>query len=201
MTDATASLDNKADGTNSINSPETSENQDDPQVAVRLVIAASLMLFLELALIRWLGSNVLHLSYFSNFVLLGSFLGIGAGFLISRKKWSCWPYSLPRLTRDATYNATLGAAHLGELFSDLRGSYILTFAGYNAGAGRAVRWVKAYGDPRGGKTDPIDWIERIPFDETRDYVQKVMENLQAYKSRLGYPLSISADLQRGRPVD
>jgi soluble lytic murein transglycosylase len=110
------------------------------------------------------------------------------------------PYSLPRLTADAAYNATLGAAHLGELLGDLRGSYILTFAGYNAGAGRAVRWARAYGDPRGGQTDPIDWIERIPFDETRDYVQKVMENLQAYKSRLGYPLSISADLERGRPA-
>jgi soluble lytic murein transglycosylase len=110
------------------------------------------------------------------------------------------PYSLPRLTRDANYNATLGAAHLGELLGNLRGSYILTFAGYNAGPGRALRWVKANGDPRGGQTDPIDWIERIPFDETRDYVQKVMENLQAYKSRLGYPLSISADLKRGKPA-
>ncbi len=110
------------------------------------------------------------------------------------------PYSLPRLTRDASYNATLGAAHLGELLGNLRGSYILTFAGYNAGPGRAVRWARVYGDPRGGRTDPIDWIERIPFDETRDYVQKVMENLQAYKSRLGYPLSIGADLKRGRPA-
>lgn len=64
----------------------------------RLVMASGLMLFLELALIRWLGSNVVHLSYFSNFVLLGSFLGIGAGFLISRKDWSVWPISLPLLT-------------------------------------------------------------------------------------------------------
>ena len=55
------------------------------------------MLFVELALIRWLGANVVHLSYFSNFVLLGSFLGIGAGFLISRKEWSIWPLSLPLL--------------------------------------------------------------------------------------------------------
>ncbi len=62
-------------------------------VIVRLVLASSLMLFLELALIRWLGSNVVHLSYFSNFVLLGSFLGIGAGFLISRKTWSVLPWT------------------------------------------------------------------------------------------------------------
>lgn len=66
-------------------------------VAGRLVAASGLMLFLELALIRWLGANVVHLSYFSNFILLGSFLGIGAGFLISRKAWSIWPLSLPLL--------------------------------------------------------------------------------------------------------
>ena len=65
---------------------------------VRLLLASSLMLFLELALIRWLGANVIHLSYFSNFVLLGSFLGIGAGFLISRKSWSIWPASMPLLS-------------------------------------------------------------------------------------------------------
>jgi SAM-dependent methyltransferase len=63
----------------------------------RLLLASFLMLFLELALIRWLGANIVHLSYFSNFVLLGSFLGIGAGFLISRKGWSIWPLSLPLL--------------------------------------------------------------------------------------------------------
>ena len=57
----------------------------------RLVLGSALMLFLELALIRWLGSNVVHLSYFSNFVLLGSFLGIGLGFLIARKRWSVLP--------------------------------------------------------------------------------------------------------------
>jgi SAM-dependent methyltransferase len=73
---------------------------DRPDYAVvrRLVLGSALMLFLELALIRWLGANVVHLSYFSNFVLLGSFLGIGAGFLISRKSWSIWPLSLPLLT-------------------------------------------------------------------------------------------------------
>lgn len=64
---------------------------------LRLLLASFLMLFLELALIRWLGANVVHLSYFSNFVLLGSFLGIGAGFLVSRKSWSIWPVSLPLL--------------------------------------------------------------------------------------------------------
>ena len=75
-----------------------SETPDDHQAVIRLLMASGLMLFLELALIRWLGANVVHLSYFSNFVLLGSFLGIGAGFLISRKSWSIWPASLPLLT-------------------------------------------------------------------------------------------------------
>lgn len=77
---------------------ENEASESERNIATRLVLAASLMLFTELALIRWLGSNVVHLSYFSNFVLLGSFLGIGAGFLIARKSWSIWPFSLPLLT-------------------------------------------------------------------------------------------------------
>ena len=59
----------------------------------RLILGSALMLFLELALIRWLGANIVHLSYFTNFVLLGSFLGIGVGFLISRKSWSILPWT------------------------------------------------------------------------------------------------------------
>src|SRR5688572_25072078 len=59
----------------------------------RLILGSALMLFLELALIRWLGANIVHLSYFTNFVLLGSFLGIGVGFLISRKTWSILPWT------------------------------------------------------------------------------------------------------------
>ncbi|MEH6685407.1 MAG: spermidine synthase [Qipengyuania sp.] len=77
--------------------PSGYEERDDSAVVTRLLLASGLMLFVELALIRWLGSSVVHLSYFSNFVLLGSFLGIGAGFLISRKEWSIWPISLPLL--------------------------------------------------------------------------------------------------------
>ena len=60
---------------------------------LRLLLGSALMLFLELALIRWLGANIVHLSYFTNFVLLGSFLGIGVGFLISRKSWSILPWT------------------------------------------------------------------------------------------------------------
>jgi soluble lytic murein transglycosylase len=109
------------------------------------------------------------------------------------------PFSVQRLTTDPLYNATLGAHHLGELLDGLQRSYVLTFVGYNAGPGRALQWVRDYGDPRGGEADPIDWIERIPFDETRDYVQKVMENLQLYRSRIGHPLSLTHDLVRGGP--
>jgi len=109
------------------------------------------------------------------------------------------PYSEQRLVTDPLYNATLGAHHLGELLGGLRRSYVLTFVGYNAGPGRALEWVRDYGDPRGGAVDPVDWIERIPFDETRDYVQKVMENLQLYRSRIGHPLSLTEDLVRGGP--
>ena len=94
------------------------------------------------------------------------------------------PFDLDRLTEDASYNAKIGAAHLGELMDDWKGSFILTFASYNAGGGNVKKWIDAYGDPRRPDVDPIDWVERIPFSETRNYVQRVMENLQVYRHRL-----------------
>jgi soluble lytic murein transglycosylase len=94
-------------------------------------------------------------------------------------------FNLDRLLSDASYNAKIGAAHLGELMEDWKGSLILTFASYNAGGGNVKKWIDAYGDPRSPHVDPIDWVERIPFSETRNYVQRVMENLQVYRSRLG----------------
>lgn len=102
---------------------------------------------------------------------------------------------------DATFNATLGAAHLGELADNYDGSYILTFVAYNAGPGRARDWVARYGDPRNSNIDPVDWVERIPFTETRNYVQRVMENVQVYRARMNggqAPRTIEADLRRGR---
>ena len=81
-----------------VTAPAAEQVKDDRGAVGRLLLASFLMLFLELALIRWLGANIVHLSYFSNFVLLGSFLGIGLGFLISRKTWSIWWVSLPLLT-------------------------------------------------------------------------------------------------------
>ncbi len=109
------------------------------------------------------------------------------------------PYSQARLTSDPAYNATLGAAHLGALVDDFGGSYVMTFAAYNAGASRVAQWVKQHGDPRDPKVDVVDWIEMIPFTETRNYVQRIMENLQVYRARLGQPaLVIEADLKRGK---
>lgn len=109
------------------------------------------------------------------------------------------PFSQMRLTRDAGYNATLGAAFLGEQLGRFDGSYILTFAGYNAGPKRAAQWVKRYGDPRGKDIDTIvDWIERIPYTETRSYVQRVMENYEVYKMRLTGSYDIVGDLVNGR---
>ncbi len=92
-----------------------------------------------------------------------------------------------RLLSDAAYNAQIGAAHLGQLLTEQQGSYILTFAAYNAGPGRVKEWIDAYGDPRKPGVDPIDWIERIPFTETRNYVQRVYENMQIYRARFGQP--------------
>lgn len=108
-------------------------------------------------------------------------------------------YSQERLTTDSGYNATLGAHYLGEQIDDFGGSYILTFVAYNAGPRRVPDWISRYGDPRGQSIDDVvDWIERIPFAETRNYVQRVMENYQVYKSRLGQTADIVHDLRIGR---
>jgi soluble lytic murein transglycosylase len=109
------------------------------------------------------------------------------------------PYDEKRLLSDQIYNVQLGAAELGDLIQDYRGSYILSFAGYNAGRGRVKEWIARYGDPRDPKVDPIDWVEHIPFSETRNYVQRVLENLQVYRVRFGgsSKLLIEADLRRG----
>lgn len=109
-------------------------------------------------------------------------------------------YSLGRLTTDAAYNARLGTHYLDLQLARFDGSLLLTFAAYNAGPGNAEDWVKRFGDPRGASLDQvIDWVETIPFSETRNYVQRVMENYQVYKARLQKaPLRIDRDLRRGR---
>jgi soluble lytic murein transglycosylase len=94
-------------------------------------------------------------------------------------------YDWKRLVSDPVYNTQMGAAEISGLLKDYRGSYILTFAGYNAGRGRVEQWIAQHGDPRDPKVDAVDWVERIPFSETRNYVQRVMENLQVYRARFG----------------
>ncbi|HWG04616.1 MAG TPA: lytic transglycosylase domain-containing protein [Beijerinckiaceae bacterium] len=107
------------------------------------------------------------------------------------------PFDQAKLMKDATFNAQLGAAHLGELMHENGGSMALTFAAYNAGGRRVKQWIDAYGDPRKPDVDPVDWVERIPIDETRNYVQRVIESLQTYRGRFGdsAPLRIDSDLR------
>jgi soluble lytic murein transglycosylase len=105
----------------------------------------------------------------------------------------------PKKLYDPVYNVQIGAAELGHAIGNYRGSYILTFVAYNAGPGRVRDWIERFGDPRDPKIDPIDWVERIPFSETRNYVQRVIENMQVYRVRFGASqrLMIEADLRRG----
>jgi len=112
-------------------------------------------------------------------------------------------FDLARMKTDPVYNTALGAAELGGLIEDFRGSYIMTFAAYNAGRGSLKKWIDRYGDPRDPKVDAVDWVELIPFSETRNYVQRVMENLQVYRARFSGAtrLQIEADLRRGASVE
>ena len=101
---------------------------------------------------------------------------------------------------DAEYNMKLGAYHLGDLMNQFSGSYVMTAAGYNAGPGRPTQWIADCGDPRQSSTDPADYIECIPFAETRNYVMRIMEAMEVYRARLNggtAPLTLTADLKRG----
>ncbi len=108
-------------------------------------------------------------------------------------------YSRSRLLSDPVYNMQMGTAELSNLLHYYNGSYLLTFAAYNAGRGRIKQWMGLYGDPRDPKVDPVDWVERLPYSETRNYVMRVMENMQVYRARFhgSGKLMIEADLHRG----
>jgi len=108
-------------------------------------------------------------------------------------------YDWDRMVSDPVYNTQMGAAELSALLREYNGSHILTFAGYNAGRGRVRQWIKLYGDPRNPDVDAVDWVERIPFAETRNYVQRVMENLLVYRVRFepGTPMMSEFDQHRG----
>lgn len=108
---------------------------------------------------------------------------------------------IPRLLKDPSYNAMIASAYVADRMEEFDGSYVLGLAGYNAGPGRARQWVREFGDPRSPKIDPIDWIERIPITETREYVTKVLSNIQIYRARIGNgaaALQIDKDLERAR---
>jgi soluble lytic murein transglycosylase len=94
----------------------------------------------------------------------------------------------------------LGSVYLGDMVSSFRGSYIMAAAAYNAGPGRPPQWAGLCGDPRGATTDPLDFIECIPFSETRNYVMRTLETTMVYRARLNggvAPLTLSSDLKRG----
>jgi soluble lytic murein transglycosylase len=107
-----------------------------------------------------------------------------------------------RLGVDPAYNVMMGSAYIADRMDEFTGSYVLTLAGYNAGPGRTRQWIREFGDPRDPSVDPIDWIHRIPFEETRDYVVKVLSNIQIYRARLGdeaNALQLTRDLRRFAP--
>jgi soluble lytic murein transglycosylase len=121
----------------------------------------------------------------------------GTAQLIARQQQL--PYSIDRLTSDGVYNITLGRAYIEKLLEDFGGSYALAIASYNAGPGRIRQWLHDYGDPRGRDIAMVDWIEAIPFTETRLYVQRVLESVQIYRGQNTgntTAFSLAADLAR-----
>jgi soluble lytic murein transglycosylase len=97
------------------------------------------------------------------------------------------PFIESKLTRDPAYNVQLGSQYLAEMLQRFGGSYELALAAYNAGPNRVARWIEAGGDPRTAKIDMVDWIEMMPFRETRNYVQRIMEAVTVYRARLAGP--------------
>ena len=109
------------------------------------------------------------------------------------------PFVESRLN-EAEYNMRLGATYLGDMIDNFSGSYAMAAAAYNAGPGRPRDWVSFCGDPRAGGADPLDFIECIPFSETRNYVMRTLETTMVYRARLNggtAPLTLSQDLKRG----
>jgi len=115
-------------------------------------------------------------------------------------KQAALPYRPEALLSDTTYNMQLGMTEYRGHLDRYSGSYVLAAASYNAGPNNVKKWLAAIGDPR--VTDPLDWIEQIPFGETRNYVQRVLENTEVYRARLAgkdVPLRILPDLYAPNP--
>jgi soluble lytic murein transglycosylase len=112
------------------------------------------------------------------------------------------PYRFEGLTGDPGYNMQLGMAEFTGVLTDWSGSLVLAIASYNAGPGNVRKWIAANGDPRLASADPVEWVEEIPFSETRNYVQRVLENAQIYRNRLAgrdVPTRILNDLYAPLP--
>ena len=108
-------------------------------------------------------------------------------------------YSADRLISEPDYNVRLGTAYLRQMLDRFDGSYVLAAAAYNAGPNRAAQWITRFGDPRKPGVDTVQWIEKIPFNETRNYVMRVMESVGVYRARLsGDPgaVTLGKDLAR-----
>ncbi len=112
-------------------------------------------------------------------------------------------FSEARLAADWQYNARIGTAYLAQMLARFNGSALLAAAAYNAGPNRAARWIKDYGDPRLASVDAVDWIEGIPYRETRNYVMRVLEAQFVYRARISGqvgPLTLATELQQNKPV-
>ncbi len=110
-------------------------------------------------------------------------------------KQAALPYRPAALLDDTAYNMQLGMTEYRGHLDRYGGSLVLAAASYNAGPNNVKKWLARFGDPR--STDPLDWIEQIPFNETRNYVQRVLENTEVYRARLAgrdVPLRILPDL-------
>ncbi len=108
------------------------------------------------------------------------------------------PFDEGKLLSDPLYNARLGTGYLARMLDRFGGSYVLATAAYNAGPGRVSQWIGTLGDPRDPGVDPVLWIERIPYSETRNYVMRVLEGMQVYRARLGddaTPIRLAADIR------
>ena len=106
-------------------------------------------------------------------------------------------YDARALTADPLYNARLGTAYLARMYEGFGGSYVLAAAAYNAGPGRVSGWLATLGDPRRPGADTVAWIESIPFEETRNYVMRVLESLHVYRARLqgeAQPIRLASDI-------
>jgi soluble lytic murein transglycosylase len=122
----------------------------------------------------------------------------GTAKLVARKLGL--PYKPAHLISDPDYNMTIGAHYLAGLMDEFGPSTLLVTSGYNAGPGRPRSWMQTLGDPRVPGVDPVDWIEHVPFTETRNYIMRVTESMMIYRARMaGRPVPLNmVDLLKGR---